>query len=129
MKSTIGRALLIVGLLVAVACLPMVGHAIGAQIRAENSDARAAVSATSAQAVTAAPALSEQQRLKLQNVALQIDLTRLRLEMLSLLLTMQQQELDGLVRALQVDGFTLDLSSLSYRPNPHVTGPEGPASK
>jgi len=62
------------------------------------------VGAISAQEVKAPPVLTDVQRLQIQYMSQQVELAQLRFT--------------NLVLTLQVPGYTLDLATLSYIPNP-----------
>jgi len=67
------------------------------------------VGALSAQEVKAPPVLTDVQRLQLQYMSQQVELAQLRFT--------------NLVLTLQIKGYTLDLQTLTYRPEPEKEQP------
>lgn len=68
-----------------------------------------------AQDATPAPALTEVQRLKVQNLAQRMEIAQLRLQQAQRDFDAAREELAALVRSMQVEGYVLDLSTLTYR--------------
>lgn len=74
----------------------------------------AALLAQSAAPAKADPVLSETQRLQVQNLALRIENAQLRAQQIEREFTAAREELAKLVAALKVEGYTLDLQSMTY---------------
>lgn len=62
----------------------------------------------------APPALSEVQRLKLQNVAQRIQIAQLQAQAAQRAFEEAREELTALVGSLKVEGWTLDLGTMGY---------------
>ena len=69
------------------------------------------------------PELSEVQRLKIQTLAQRIELAQLRYQMAQKDFDAAREELQTMVKGLQVDGYTLDLQNFIYTKNPPATAP------
>lgn len=67
---------------------------------------------------TKEPTLSEVDRLKLQNVSQRIELAQLRFQAAQREFETARTDLAKLVEALKVDGYTLDLATLTYHKEP-----------
>lgn len=65
---------------------------------------------------TQAPTLTELERLKVTNALLVTELAKLRSEQARRDYEQAVEDARALVRTLQLDGFTLDLQTLTYRP-------------
>jgi hypothetical protein len=63
----------------------------------------------------AAPTLSEIQKLQIQNVAQRIELAQLRAQAAQREFEAARGDLSKLITTLKVEGYTLDLETLSYR--------------
>jgi hypothetical protein len=65
-----------------------------------------------------APTLTEVQRLQIQNLAQRIELAQLRAQAAQREFDTAREQIQKLVSSLQVDGYTLNLETLSYTPTP-----------
>jgi hypothetical protein len=78
-----------------------------------------------------APEVSEASKLRLQTFAQQIEIAQLRAQLAQADYEKSQAALDALVRALQVDGYALDLRTLTYskRTEAPIDAPRGDSGK
>lgn len=72
------------------------------------------VLAAGATAQTPAPALTDTQKLQLQTVAQRIEIAQLKARIAEQEFTAARGELARMVESLQVEGYTLDLQTLTY---------------
>jgi hypothetical protein len=75
------------------------------------------------------PALTEVSRLQLQNLAQRIELAQLRAQAAQRDFDTARDELGKLVVSLKVDGYTLDLQTLTYTKTPPPPKPVVPPPK
>ena len=74
-------------------------------------------------AVGQAPTLSDVDRLKLQNLALAMEVAKLRAEAAQRDYDQSRDQLRALLRTLEQPGYLLDLSTLTYQPAPVAEAP------
>jgi hypothetical protein len=77
----------------------------------------------------AAPALTETQKLELQNWLLRLENAQLRAQQAARVLQEERQAFVAYAKGLEAPGYTLDISTLTYRPAPAAApapaAPEG----
>ena len=81
------------------------------------------VGVLSAQEVKAPPALSEVQRLQLQNLSQQLEIAQLKAQAAQRGFDRAREDIARLVLTLQVPGYSLDLQTLSYVAKPEKETP------
>lgn len=65
---------------------------------------------------TPLPVLTDVQRLKIQNLSLRLELAQLKAQAAQRDFDAARVEITALVASFQVEGYTLDLATLTYRP-------------
>jgi hypothetical protein len=66
----------------------------------------------------AAPTLTEIQRLQIQNLSQKLEIAQLRAQAAQRDFDAAREQLTALLQTLTVDGYDLDVSTLTYRPKP-----------
>lgn len=77
----------------------------------------------------APPALTDVQKLTIQNLALSIEIAQLRSQQAQRDFDAAREQLGKLIQSLQVEGFTLDLSKLEYTKKQPAAPAEAPVKK
>jgi hypothetical protein len=72
----------------------------------------------------AAPSLTQEQKLTLQTIAQRIEIAQLKAQQAQSDFDRARQDLAASLKALQVEGYTLDLNTLSYTKKPDAKKPD-----
>ena len=96
-------------------------HARGRFERATLVACLLAISAIGTTAQDEAPRLTDTQRLTFQTLSQQIEIAQLRAQLAQRDFDAARDAIGKLVLSLRIDGYTLDLATLTYRPNPQET--------